>query len=439
MGRKSVHLSNPALDHLDFMKLAGTGMFSPGAVFASGKDIADSRIFALANLCQGYSKPMHVSDMVGQEKGSMVPPREVLHARGYYCHYSQTSPPLNVPDELSLIYLHTDDPAAMEEALQELYPRISQNGAIFIEGGGASHELALRFAGPEDKVKGDRKGDLFMWQKDYEESLNKKEDLNASEAQKDYVYLCYPNSPGGKFRMMCNKMGYGIIDDPTLPFDFGMKWIGETFTPNDIVIEELADQIHLVNARCEDISKTYVEAVHQDVFGYGLEVDPTQYMGLVVQKANLNAQCKESLIECPIDEALHGFTYQRLVITPTEPEEYEEYRVAITGREITYVVVKRRPVSERFNRSAGYALIKTADEIFNPEEQELIFEMSAQSGFEYGDLDILRDAGDGRIYIIDLNPTPGGPGGGYFQEQRDQIVELLTQAFQREFSAGLVV
>ena len=233
--------------------------------------------------------------------------------------------------------------------------------------------------------------------------------------------------------MMCEKYGYRISTDPTAPFDFAMKWMGYTYSPNDIVLKELDAAVGLPNIGCEDISKTKVGEIHQEIFAYGLEIDPTHFQGLAVEKTNLNAQCRESVVRCPILEARHGFVYQRLVTTPTEPDEYEEYRVAIMRQEIPYVVVKRRPLTERFNASAGYALVRDAEEVFSPEEMEMIFRICNRFGFEYGDLDILREQSDGRIYIIDLSPNPSGPGGGYEQSQRDEIVDRLHTAFQRQF------
>lgn len=464
MGKQIIRLSDPALDHIDFFKAAGQGLATNGAAFISG-DIPHDRIFAMANLCQAYSRPHYVAPMINKPQDQMVPPREILHERGYYCHYAQISPPLNVPDEIGTLYLEDEDPEALQTALQELYPRIITGGVIIIGGAGANQDLATNYAGPEGELRHGRSDNTWTWHKwaapqPVETSATTQNtgpsaetsaspvpvstvieteatEVTQANSENEFVILCYPNYPGGKFRKMCDKMGYKVTNNPTIPFDFAIKWIGETFTPNDIVIEELQQQTRLVNLKCQDISKSFVEEVHKEVFGYSLEVDPRTFQGQAVEKANLNAQCKESVLDCPTEAVQHGFIYQRLVITPTEPDEYEEYRVAITGNEITYVVIKRRPVSERFNRSAGYAIIKEADEVFSPEEKAMIFRINQRFGFEYGDLDILRDQRDQRIYVIDLNPTPGGPGGGYEEAQRQDIVERLTQAFQRQFFAQL--
>ena len=433
MSQKTVSLSDAALDYYDFFRLAEAALEPTGAAFVSGL-VPEERIYALANLCLTFHRPLRVADMVGQPVGQMLPPRGQIHARGYFADYSQIEPPLNIPDQITLLCLHDDNADNLYTAFQALIPRLGENSAVFISGQGINEQSRSRFDALLEGAKMSRQGDFWIW-KEAELGENAATTMGPEDA---FTILCYPHFPGGKFRKMCEKAGYRVTISPTDPFDFAIRWIGETYMPKDPVTRELAAQVHLVNVHCEDISKDWVEQMHREVFGYSLEVDPTQYTGRVVQKANLNAQLRESVIECPIQEPAHGFVYQRLVTTPTEPDEYEEYRVAITEKEITYVVVKRRPLSHRFDRSAGYAIVKNADEVFSPEEQALIFKMCEKANFEYGDLDILREQSDGLIFIIDLNPTPGGPGGGYTQEQRDDIVSRLTKAFNNGFFKNLI-
>lgn len=428
MAKQIVQLSDEALDEYDFFRYSEYALKQGGAAYVSGA-VPEIRIFSLANSGQHYFRALCVAPMLGQPQDQMVPPREVLHEKGYYVDYAQTLPPLNVPEEIAWLYLHAETAEGLEQSLTELLPRVLPHGVIMVEGEGASPEVAAAFAGPEIHIEKARTGNCYCWTKTGTPLASEEPVFEES----DFVLLCYPCAPEGKFRQMCEKYGYRISNDPRQPFDFAMKWIGYTYAPNDIVLRELDAAVGLPNIGVEDISKTFVGNVHWETLGYGLEVDPTVYHGHAVKKANLNAQCRESVELCPLEEAAHGFIYQRLVVTPTEPDEYEEYRVAIMKDEIPYVVVKRRPLSHRFNRSAGYAIVREGDEIFNAEEKEKIFRICKRFGFEYGDLDILRDQNDNEIFIIDLNPTPGGPGGGYEQAQRDDIVDRVHRSFQRKF------
>ena len=428
MAKQIVQLSDEALDVYDFFRFTEYALKQGGAAFVSGA-VPQIRIFSLANSGQHYFRALCVAPMLDHPRDQMVPPREILHQKGYFVDYAQAVPPLNVPAEIGCLFLHAETAEGLEQYLIELLPRVEPHGLVWVEGKGASPDVVAAFAEPGVSISPTRTGNAFYWTKTGTPLAPEAPVFSES----DFVLLCYPCAPGGKFRMMCEKYGYQISNDPTQSFDFAMKWIGDTFTPNDIVLKELDAAIGLPNIGVEDISKTFVGNVHWETLQYGLEVDPTQFEGYAVKKANLNAQCRESVELCPLEKADHGFIYQRLVVTPTEPDEYEEYRVAIMKDEIPYVVVKRRPLSHRFNRSAGYAIIREGDEVFNAEEKALIFKICERFGFQYGDLDILRDQNDGQIYIIDLNPTPGGPGGGYEQHQRDDIVDRVHRAFQRKF------
>ena len=44
-----------------------------------------------------------------------------------------------------------------------------------------------------------------------------------------------------------------------------------------------------INDRIDDISKTHVAKVFQEVFGYGVDIDPLTYQGKAVQKSDINA------------------------------------------------------------------------------------------------------------------------------------------------------
>jgi len=282
-------------------------------------------------------------------------------------------------------------------------------------------------------------GSLIWWVK-APTSDSKLEPADTSIAkpprQNEFVVLSTPNLPRGKFASMCEMAGYRTTNDITVAFNIAIKWFGETFTPAGEILRELSAVTHVINSGCDDISKTNVEAIHQALFGYGLMVDPTTYVGPAVMKANLNAQCRESVVTCPVAEAVPGFVYQRLIVTQPEPGEFEEYRVPITGSEIPCVVIKRRPVAQRFDRTAGYAELTSATDVFNAKEIGLLLEFCRRIGLEFGDLDVLRDRGDQRIHVIDANPTPGGPGGpggGYTAEQRKELLKIQLEALNRYF------
>jgi len=68
-----------------------------------------------------------------------------------------------------------------------------------------------------------------------------------------------------------------------------------------------------LNAGATDISKSRVQRVFHEVFGYSLEVDPTTHRGPMVCKAETNAVHDGRIVEGPIDRPEAGAVYQVVV------------------------------------------------------------------------------------------------------------------------------
>jgi hypothetical protein len=70
---------------------------------------------------------------------------------------------------------------------------------------------------------------------------------------------------------------------------------------------------------------------------------------------------------------------------------------------------------------------------FSPEEIRLMVRVTHSMGIELGDLDVLRDPNDGRIFVVDVNSTPYGAIQGVSSEERLLVIEKLADAFERAF------
>ena len=57
-------------------------------------------------------------------------------------------------------------------------------------------------------------------------------------------------------------------------------------------------------------------------------------------------------------------------------------------------------------------------------------------GIDYGELDILRDRDDGRIYIVDVNNTPFGPPNHLPWSDSRRAVRRLAHAVSEQFLEG---
>ena len=264
--------------------------------------------------------------------------------------------------------------------------------------------------------------------------------------------LFYPNFPHRKAALyqICLLLGYDVTKDPQRRFDLAIKWQRyATFFNNDTVLAELSQQgKNIINFDCQDISKEYTNKVFKQVFGYDLGVDPLNYTGKCVAKSNLNAQHDGRIIDCPTNKIEAGVVYQKLVDNEVQENAVLDYRVPIFKQEIplVYKYLKKNQTKEQ--RFYGYPSLLSVElaeteEVFSQDEINKIISFCENMGLDYGELDILRDKQDQRIYIVDANNTPSSrllfePVERPYKkcilsfEQRQIVLQKLAQAFQSQ-------
>lgn len=164
------------------------------------------------------------------------------------------------------------------------------------------------------------------------------------------------------------------------------------------------------NSRCTDISKTKVHRCFEESFGYPLAVDPRSPNGPFVEKSNINAR-HDGRIHYASVEPSEGRVYCRL-INNVVGREVEDLRATIVRGKIACAYRKMRPISIRFSNENSSVTIIDVDTTFSKDEQARILRLADLIGLDFGELDILRDRDDGRIYIVDVNKTPNGPPNG---------------------------
>ena len=184
------------------------------------------------------------------------------------------------------------------------------------------------------------------------------------------------------------------------------------------------------NGHCLDISKSTLDRHHHDVFGYGVNVDPATYEGPMLEKSEGNAVHDGREIEGPLspDHLQPGKVYQRIIENRTEGGLFEDLRVVVINGQVPVVYRKRKTDEVRYtNETAEVDLAKSPKTVFSEAELRQIGSLSAKMRAEFAELDVLRDRQDGRIYCVDLNPTPYGPpaglGGGFRQRAIDTVRE----------------
>ena len=198
----------------------------------------------------------------------------------------------------------------------------------------------------------------------------------------------------------------------------------------------------LINDKCLDISKARVDTIHQQVLGYSLAVDPSTYTGRMVVKSNLNGEHDGQEVMGPVSDVLSGAVYQRVVDNhpATVPAALVgrdvvcDIRIAIFGGQAGFAYLKYRPVDSRFSNTNSLVELVQLHDVLSPQEVAQIENYCHAFGLDYGEIDVVRDAHDSRIYILDINKTPLGPPNGLPEAKRQEALQMYCQAFSAWFS-----
>lgn len=210
-------------------------------------------------------------------------------------------------------------------------------------------------------------------------------------------------------------------------------WVDSTkaFYPSELLA--VIGERNVINGGCVDISKNNVEAVFHEVFGYSGFVDPKVHWGPAVEKGDDNALHDGRVVHCPIDRLIPGKVYMRLIDNAIDSETVEDLRVPFFNDNIPFVYVKCRPMNGRFGVANSSVRIVETRSVFSRQEIARINTFCRNFPVEYGELDVLRDRGNGRIYIVDVNKTPGGFADGLSYEDEVEALRRLWNAFTRAF------
>jgi len=182
------------------------------------------------------------------------------------------------------------------------------------------------------------------------------------------------------------------------------------------------------NGHCLDISKSTLDRHHREVFGYGLSVDPTTHEGPMLEKSEGNAVHDGREIQGPLspDQVRSGKVYQRIIDNRTDNGLYEDLRVVVIDGQVPMVYRKRKSEEVRFtNETAEVDLVESPKNVLFEPEMAQILALSSKMRAEFAELDVLRDCQDGRIYCVDLNPTPYGPPSGLSSEDKGRAMTTL--------------
>lgn len=230
---------------------------------------------------------------------------------------------------------------------------------------------------------------------------------------------------------VCYFLGRRLTGDLMGSGETLIYWMDQTYRPK-LNRSELPLTINkIVNEECWDISKSHLDKVHSQIFGYCLGVDPLRYHGTGVVKSDLNAKHDGKEMEFPLQSVDPSAVYQICIDNVKENGMVEDIRIPIFNGTAPFVYLKYRPRISRFSNVNHRVVIADLNDVLDDEEKELVFGLTRRMGLDYGELDCLRDSRDGKIYVVDINSTPAGPPNGLCKEDHFLAIELMAKSFSK--------
>lgn len=162
----------------------------------------------------------------------------------------------------------------------------------------------------------------------------------------------------------------------------------------------------LLNARATDVSKVQVGRVFEAVFHYPLTLDPLTHDGPMVEKSDVNGVHDGRIVIGPIVSPRAESVYQALVDSTVRDGVTEDLRCVCVGGDIVVVFRKEKATQDRFKAAYLETTLREPASVLSDQERTDITRFCEMIGLDFGSIDVLRDhAGDGRIYIVDVNKT----------------------------------
>ncbi|MDQ3697673.1 MAG: hypothetical protein M3373_06570 [Gemmatimonadota bacterium] len=231
--------------------------------------------------------------------------------------------------------------------------------------------------------------------------------------------------------------GWRVTNDAAQRCDLAIAWYPTAVAPEDQVLQALSLSVPVLNLHCNDVSKRRVDQAAFDAFGYDIRVDPRRYCGPCVRKSDENALHDGTIIDCPVPAAESGYVYQRVIDNRIDDGTVEDVRLPVFGSILPFAYRKYRPVRDRFaNRNARVVLAST-EEVMDRTELQAVLGFCSSMQVEYAEIDVLRDRSDGRLYVIDVNPTPYGPPNHLSATDVKRAMALMDGAFESAFGSEL--
>ncbi len=238
---------------------------------------------------------------------------------------------------------------------------------------------------------------------------------------------------------ICNLLGYNITTNIKKKFDIAINWENATFRKEFPLLEAISKEKRVLNINCKDISKNKVDLIFKQVFGYGLIIDPLKHKGKCVQKSDRNAMKDGKIISCPVNKTDKNFVYLKIINNQVSKSLVQDIRTPVFNNEIPFVYLRSKLNKDRFNNTNNIVNVAKVHDVYSKEEIKKILLFCKKIGLDIGELDILRNKDDKKIYIVDVNNTPWGPPNHLDIEEWKIALKKMADIFGEEIrSEGLL-
>jgi len=229
--------------------------------------------------------------------------------------------------------------------------------------------------------------------------------------------LLYPHKKIEKTRL---GWGLSFIDGiemgTRITFDVAFHWnYNDIKTPVDEIDFLINGPQTVYNISLRSVAKKWVDEHMTEALGYSSLVEALPGRDTVcVVKRNEQSRGQAHISKViwdnnHLDKRHPDYRISQKFIETERDGACEEHRVFIFCNN-SFTVKKRKRFKDRFKSNASeYKLIETAD-IFSQEEIKGISRFTNSIGLDFGEIDVLRDNDNGKIYITDVNDIAGGKG-----------------------------
>jgi hypothetical protein len=244
-----------------------------------------------------------------------------------------------------------------------------------------------------------------------------------------------PNPHHVLYKLM-HARGWRIGGDPAVSCDLACLWSPDPIIDCPPQMRELAKRVRVLNIGCTDISKRRVDAAAAAAFGHDIRVDPLTHVGVCVRKSDENAHHDGRVVVGPVAAPDPRYVYQRLVDNLVGDGMVEDIRLPVFGDIVPFGYRKYRPVAQRFSNKNSSAEVAPVDDLLSADELTRFLAFCRDLRLDYGEVDVLRDRGNGRLYVVDANPTPFGPPNHIARGDARRAMAMLAEAFDLGFGSA---